>query len=48
VGTRLLEELFWIGEHPKERFSRTVVRAMRTGLRGVDAVKDLLAAIKAL
>jgi electron transfer flavoprotein-quinone oxidoreductase len=48
VATGLLEELFWIGELPKERFSRTVVRAMRTGLKGIDAVRDIVAAIRAL
>jgi electron transfer flavoprotein-quinone oxidoreductase len=48
VATGLLEELFWIGEHPKERFSRTIVRALRAALPGRSAVRDLLAALKAL
>jgi len=48
VATGLLEELFWIGEHPKERFSKTVLRAMRARLPGMSAIRDLLAALKAL
>jgi electron transfer flavoprotein-quinone oxidoreductase len=44
----LLEELFWIGEHPKERFSRTAMRAVRAGLPLTAAFKDLLRALKAL
>ncbi|MCX6072358.1 MAG: hypothetical protein NTU91_16135, partial [Chloroflexi bacterium] len=48
VATGMLEELFWIGAHPKEKFSRTVLRAVRAGLPGVSAIRDLLAALKAL
>jgi electron transfer flavoprotein-quinone oxidoreductase len=48
VATGLLEELFWIGEQPKERFSRTVLRTMRAGLPGMSAIRDLLAALRAL
>jgi electron transfer flavoprotein-quinone oxidoreductase len=48
LATGLLEELFWIGGRPKERFSRTIVRALRAGLPGMNAVRDLLAALKAL
>jgi electron transfer flavoprotein-quinone oxidoreductase len=48
LAMRLLEDLFWIGERPKEKFSRTVVRTMRAGLPGMSAIKDILAALKAL
>lgn len=48
LATGLLEELFWIGEEPKEKFSKTVVRTMRAGLDVVGAIKDLLGALKAL
>jgi len=48
LAMRLLEDLFWMGEHPKERFSRTVMRAMRAGLPGMGAVQDILSALKAL
>ncbi len=48
MATSLLEQVFWIGEHPKERFSRAALRTMRRHLSGKDVVQDLLAALRAL
>lgn len=48
VATGLLEQLFWIGRHPKERLSTTALRMMRRDLLGMGVIKDLWAAFKAL
>jgi electron transfer flavoprotein-quinone oxidoreductase len=48
VATSLLEQVFWIGRHPKEKFSRTALRTMRRDLLGMNVIEDLLAALKAL
>jgi electron transfer flavoprotein-quinone oxidoreductase len=48
VALGMLEELFWIGQSPKEKFSRTVMRTLRGGLPVGGAVRDILSALKAL
>jgi electron transfer flavoprotein-quinone oxidoreductase len=48
VAANLLEQVFWIGQHPKEKFSRAALRTMRRDLPGKNVIKDLLAALRAL
>lgn len=48
IATSLLEQVFWIGEHPKEKFSRAALRRMRRDLPVRNVIKDLLAALRAL
>jgi electron transfer flavoprotein-quinone oxidoreductase len=48
VATRLLEQVFWIGETPKERFSRTALRTLRRDLPTRHVIRDLLAALRTL
>ena len=42
VACDLFEEIMAIGDKPKERFSKTVLRAMRRNFLRVDVLKDLL------
>ena len=42
VACELLEQIMWIGEEPKEKLSRTVLRAARKNLLRADVLKDLI------
>jgi electron transfer flavoprotein-quinone oxidoreductase len=42
VACDLLEQIMWVGEKPKERFSKTVLRTARQNLLRVDVLKDML------
>jgi len=42
VACDLLEQIMWIGEEPKEKFSTTVLRAARQNFLRADVLKDLL------
>jgi electron transfer flavoprotein-quinone oxidoreductase len=37
----LLEQILWIGDRPKERFSKTILRTVRQNLLRVSVLKDL-------
>jgi electron transfer flavoprotein-quinone oxidoreductase len=39
---KVLEEVFWIGERPKERIASTVWKGAKAGLLNLAALKDLL------
>ena len=39
---KVMEDVFWIGEGPKQRVSSTVWKGMRQGLFNLAAIKDLL------
>jgi electron transfer flavoprotein-quinone oxidoreductase len=42
VACDLLEQIMWIGEQPKEKFSKTALRAARQNLLRADVLGDLL------
>jgi electron transfer flavoprotein-quinone oxidoreductase len=42
VACDLLEQIMWIGEQPKEKLSKTALRAGRQNLLRADVLKDLL------
>ena len=44
--TDLLEEMFWIGQQPKEKLSRTALATIRKKLLGKGLIRDALAARK--
>ncbi|NIS78891.1 MAG: FAD-dependent oxidoreductase [Anaerolineales bacterium] len=48
VLSDLFEELFWFGQHPKQKLSTTAFRSLRKKLLGKGILKDLLAARRAL
>jgi hypothetical protein len=42
VAAELLEQMMWIGEGPKERFSKTLLHNLRKKLASIGVVKDLI------
>jgi electron transfer flavoprotein-quinone oxidoreductase len=42
VACDLLEQIMWIGEQPKEKLSKTALRAVRQNLLRADVLRDLL------
>jgi electron transfer flavoprotein-quinone oxidoreductase len=42
VACDLLEQIMWIGEQPKEKLSKTVLRAARQNFLRADVLRDLL------
>ena len=38
----LFEQIMWVGEQPKERFSKTIFHSLRQKLFQIDTLRDLL------